>query len=198
MSRRPSPSRLKAERGGEDRDTRRRWHPPLVQDEPPPRRNHRPPFRRGRLRAHAEEAQCCGSEDDRAHVQRHPHDEAGNAERRHVPKHDAPGGRPGQTGRGDEVGVAEPHRFSPCQPGVGRPGRERDGGDGGRDAGPQSRYEGEGQNEPGEGERKMSVTRISTRSQTPPAYPATQPTARPSGATSTTTATTMPSVIRPP
>ena len=83
-SRRPSPSRLKPRltmkmaTPGHGRD------PPLVEEEAAAGGDHRAPFRQRRLRAEAEEAEARGGQDDAGHVERHAHDQRGEAERHDV------------------------------------------------------------------------------------------------------------------
>ncbi len=131
------------------------------------RRNHRTPFRRRRLRAHAEEAEACGGDDDRAHVERDAHDEARHAERRDVTGDDAPGGSACQPVGRNEIAAANRHGFGASETRIGRPGGERDGENGAFDARLQRRDEGKRQDEAREGQERVRSRRINTVSTIP-------------------------------
>ena len=132
-----------------------RRHPPLVEDEAAARRDHRAPFRQRRLRAEAEKAETGGGQDDAGHVERHAHDQRGDAQRHDVAQHDAERRGAHQPDRGDVVGIAHRQRFGARDAGIGRPGGDGDGEHRILDAGAERGDEGQRQDQLGKGEKDV-------------------------------------------
>ncbi|QTK82216.1 Hypothetical protein AT6N2_L1445 [Agrobacterium tumefaciens] len=146
---------VEGERNEEDGDAGNGGDPPLFEDEALGRRNHRTPFRRRRLCAHAEEAEAGGGDDDRAHVERDAHDKARHAERRDMPGDDAPGGSAGQPVGRHEVAAAHRHGLGAGKTRIGWPCSERDGENGAFNAGLQRRNKGQREDEARKGQEHI-------------------------------------------
>ncbi|ENN88224.1 hypothetical protein RHSP_82247 [Rhizobium freirei PRF 81] len=146
---------MEGERDEEDGDAGDRCDPPLFEDEALGRCDHRAPFRRRRLSAHAEEAEACCGDDDGAHVERDANDEARKAEWRDMSHDDAPGGGACQAIGRDEIGATYGHRFGARQPGIRRPGGERYRKHGAFDARLQCCHKGKRQHETGKGKEDV-------------------------------------------
>src|SRR5947209_3457403 len=102
---------VETEAHDENGDPRHGRDPPLIEDELPPRGDHRPPFRERRLCAEAEEAEPGGGEDDARHVEGHAHDERRGAERHDVAPEDPRPRRAGDARGRDELAIPDGERL---------------------------------------------------------------------------------------
>ena len=112
-----------------------------------PGRDHRAPLGQRRLRAKAKETEACGGQDDAGHVEGQAHDQGRGAQRHDVAPDDARARGALQADRSDEIGVAHGQRLGARDPGIGRPGGDRDRDDRVLDAGAERRDEGERQDQ---------------------------------------------------
>ena len=151
----PVSQKIEAEADDEDGDAGNGRDPPLVEDHVAAGRDHGAPFRRGRLRAEAEEAEACRGEDDACHVERQAHDDRGQAQRHDVPEQDAPGGSALQHDGLNEIALGDGDRFGARDAGIGRPGGERNGDHRVLDAGAKRCREGQRQHQAREGEEDI-------------------------------------------